>query len=69
MAFAMAGVPSLMPNETFAATMNWGTFQSAHGLALNAAYRLHSNIQINGGIAYGANERIAGGRAGIRVGW
>ena len=69
MAFAMAGVPSLMPNETFAATMNWGTFQSAHGLALNAAYRLHANIQVNGGIAYGLDERIAGGRAGIRVGW
>lgn len=69
MAFAMAGVPTLMPNESFAATVNWGTFEGRNGLALNAAMRLHSNVQLNAGIGYGSNERIAGGRAGLRFGW
>jgi trimeric autotransporter adhesin len=49
--------------------MNWGTFQSANGLALNAAVRLAPNVQLNGGVGYGANENLAGGRVGLRVGW
>jgi hypothetical protein len=69
MAFAMAGVPTLLPSESFVVTMNWGHFQSANGLALNAAVRLAPNVQLNGGIGYGANENLAGGRVGLRVGW
>ena len=41
MAFAMAGSPTVLPNETFVATFNWGTFQGAHGLAVSGAYRVH----------------------------
>jgi autotransporter adhesin len=69
MAFAMAGVPTLMPNERFAVSMNWGTFQGSNGLALNAAYRLEDRVQLNAGFAYGANQNQFGGRAGVRVGW
>jgi trimeric autotransporter adhesin len=69
MAFAMAGVPTLMPNEKFAITTNWGTFQGANGLALNAAVKITDNMQLNGGIGYGPDQRIAGGRAGLRFGW
>jgi hypothetical protein len=69
MAFAMAGVPSLMPNESFAITMNWGNFQSANGLALNAAVRLDNHVQLNGGVGYGANQNLVGGRVGLRFGW
>jgi trimeric autotransporter adhesin len=69
MAFAMAGVPSLMPSETFAVTMNWGNFQSANGLALNAAARVSNNVQVNAGLGYGANQNLVGGRVGLRVGW
>src|SRR5262249_52388448 len=68
MAFAMAGVPTLMPNERFAITMNWGNFQSANGLALNAAVRLDEHVQFNAGVGYGANQNIVGGRAGLRFG-
>ena len=55
--------------------MNWGTFQSANGLALNAAVRLDNNVQLNGGVGYGADENLVGGRVGIAprmvepVGW
>jgi len=49
--------------------MNWGTFESRNGLALNAAVRVTDNIQFNGGIGYGVDDRIAGGRLGLRVGW
>ena len=69
MAFAMAGVPTLLPNESFAMTMNWGNFQSANGLALNAAVRIGNNVQLNGGVGYGPNESLVGGRVGVRVGW
>jgi len=69
MAFAMAGVPTLLPNENFAATINYGTFQGAHGFAINTAARLTHNMQLTAGFGYGADERIAGGRLGMRVGW
>lgn len=69
MAFAMAGVPTLLPSETFAMTANWGTFEGENGLALNATLRIANNVQLNGGVAYGLNEELAGGRAGLRVGW
>jgi YadA-like membrane anchor domain len=69
MAFAMAGVPTVMPNERFVVSMNWGNFQSANGLALNAALRLDNRVQLNAGVGYGANQNIVGARAGLRIGW
>jgi len=65
----MAGVPTLMPSESFAMTGNWGTFQGENGLAVDAALRLATNVQLNGGVALGLDEDIAGGRVGVRVGW
>jgi hypothetical protein len=69
MAFAMAGTPWLLPTERFAVSMDYGTFQGTNALALTAAYRLGTNVQANGGLAYGANGGGVGGRAGVRVGW
>jgi autotransporter adhesin len=69
MAFAMSGVPWLDRTERFAVAANWGTFQGTNGLALNAALRLGTNVQANGGIAYGVNGGGVGGRAGVRVGF
>ena len=69
MAFAMAGVPLLPPHEKMAATINAGTYQGSYGLAINAAWRVAENTQFTGGIAYGPDEKIVGGRAGLRVGW
>ena len=69
MAFAMAGVPTLLPTERFAATLNYGTFLGENGFAINAATRLADNVQLTGGFGYGADERIAGGRVGLRIGW
>jgi hypothetical protein len=48
---------------------NWGTFEGGNGLALNGAVRLSANMQLNGGVAYGVNEDLAGGRVGMRYGW
>src|SRR5262249_22855769 len=58
MAFAMAGTPWLLPTQRF-----------PDALALTGAYRLGTNVQANGGLAYGANGGGVGGRAGVRVGW
>lgn len=69
MAFAMAGMPTLLPNERFVVTGNWGTYEGQNGLAVGAAFRLTSNIQANGGVAYGLNGSNVGGRLGLRVGW
>jgi hypothetical protein len=69
MAFAMGGTPWLLPTERFAVSMDWGTFQGTNAVALNAALRVGTNVQANGGLAYGANGGGAGGRAGVRVGW
>jgi hypothetical protein len=69
MAYAMAGVPTLLPNEKFAATMNYGTFLGGNGLAINGAFRVSSNMQLSGGVAYGLEGNVAGGRVGLRVGW
>ena len=38
-------------------------------VAMNAAMRLATNVQLNGGVAWGLNEDVAGGRVGVRVGW
>lgn len=69
MAFAMAGVPTVLPNERVAFTLNYGNFQSQNGVALNAALRLDNYMQLTAGVAYGPNQNIAGARAGLRVGW
>jgi len=69
MAFAMGGTPWLLPTERFAVSMDWGTFQGTNAVALNAALRVGTNVQANGGLAYGANGGGAGGRAGVRLGW
>src|SRR5262249_56161946 len=63
MAFAMAGTPWLLPYEQFAVSMDYGTFQGTNALALTAAYRLGTNVQANGGIAYGTNGGGVGRRA------
>jgi len=65
----MAGVPTLLQSETFAMSGNWGTFEGENGLAVNAAVRLAKNVQLNGGVAWGLDQDIAGGRLGVRVGW
>jgi autotransporter adhesin len=69
MAFAMAGSPTLLDGERFAMSGNWGTFEGQNGLAMNGAVRLAKSVQLNGGVAYGVNEDLAGGRVGVRVGW
>jgi autotransporter adhesin len=69
MAFAMAGVPTVLPSEKFVIATNWGTFQGENGAALSAAVRIYHNVQLNGSFAYGFRENIAGGRAGLRFGF
>jgi hypothetical protein len=69
MAFAMSGTPWVMPTESFAMSLNWGTFQGTNALAWSGALRLGDNVQANGGIAYGTNGGGVGGRVGVRIGW
>jgi len=65
----MAGTPTVLPNERFVTTMNWGTFQGTQGLAVAGAYRLDNNIQFNGGVSFSPDQSLVGGRAGLRIGF
>jgi hypothetical protein len=69
MAFAMAGVPTVLPHEKFVFTTTWGTFQGENGAALSGAVRIYRNVQLQGSFAYGFRENMAGGHAGLRFGF
>jgi trimeric autotransporter adhesin len=69
MSFAMAGVPTVLPNEKFVFTLNWGTFQGENGSAVSAAFRIYKNVQANASFAYGFRENMGGARAGLRFGF
>lgn len=69
MAFAMAGVPTLMPHEKFAVSLNYGTFGGRNGVAFSSAIKLHENVQFNAALGYGVNDDLVGGRVGLRMGW
>jgi trimeric autotransporter adhesin len=69
MGFAMAGVPTVLPNEKAAFTVNWGTFQGENGAALIGAVRIYHNLQFQGGFSYGFRKNMAGGHAGLRIGF
>lgn len=69
MAFALAAVPTVMPNEKFVLSANWGTFQGENGAALSGAFRIYKNVQLHGGFAYGFRANLAGGQAGLRFGF
>jgi YadA-like protein len=69
MGFAMAGVPTVLPNERVAFTMNYGNFQGQNALALNGAARLNDNLQFTGGVGYSPDQNLLGARAGLRAGW
>jgi len=60
MAFAMAGVPTVLPQERVAFTLNYGNFQGQNGLALNAAMRLDNHVQFTAGVGYGTNQNLVG---------
>ncbi len=69
MAFAMAGVPTVLPGETFVTTMNYGTFEGANAMSFNGAMRVSDHVQFDAGIGYAPDQGIVGGRAGVRMGW
>ena len=68
MAFAMAGVPTLLPHEKMAATINAGSYQGSYG-SQSTRRGGSRRTRSSRGIAYGPDEKIVGGRAGLRVGW
>src|SRR5215472_6973281 len=69
MAFALAGVPTLLPGKKFALSANWGTFDNENGAALSGALRVYHDMQFNASFAYGFRENVPGGRAGVSYQW
>jgi hypothetical protein len=68
-AMAVAGVPTLLPNEKFAMTINWGTFELHNGAAIGGAFKLQKHVQVNASFGYGFQDNIPAGRVGVRLGW
>ncbi|RWG76771.1 YadA-like family protein [Mesorhizobium sp.] len=69
MAMALAGAPTVLPDERFVTTLNWGTFGGANAFALSAGARLGEQLQLNGGVAFDPDQHMAGGRLGLRMSW
>jgi peptidoglycan hydrolase-like protein with peptidoglycan-binding domain len=69
MAFAMASMPQLQPNERVAVASSLGTFAGQYGGALTTAVRLFDHVQFNAGLGIGLSNKIAGGQVGLRIGW
>src|SRR5262245_33091806 len=69
MAFAMAGVPTVLPHETIAMTANWGNFEGKDALSVAGAVKLNQFLQVNAGVGVGVTDNVVGARAGVRIGW
>ncbi|UIJ73908.1 YadA-like family protein [Aurantimonas sp. HBX-1] len=69
MAMALAGAPTVLPDENFVTTINWGAFEGANAFALSAGARINSRLQVNGGVAYDPDQHLTGGRVGVRMSW
>jgi len=64
--FDPGGIDGIWGRNTIKAVR---AFQSANGLAFNAAVRLDNHVQVNAGFGYGADQNLVGGRVGLRLGW
>ncbi|HKF22160.1 MAG TPA: YadA-like family protein [Candidatus Angelobacter sp.] len=69
MAFALAGVPTLLPGKKFALSANWGTFENENGAALSGVMRVYRDMQLNASFAYGFRDNVPGGRIGVSYQW
>jgi outer membrane murein-binding lipoprotein Lpp len=69
MSLAMDGTGALGADETFAISMNLGTYGGQNGMAAGFAFRAAQHVTFNGGIGTGVNGGLVGGRAGVRLAW
>ncbi|HEV7692696.1 MAG TPA: YadA-like family protein, partial [Hyphomonadaceae bacterium] len=70
LALSMAGGgSSLMPGETFAVSMDLGTYGGKQAVSASGAMRLGSQLQLSAGAGFGIDSGTFGARAGIRFGW
>ena len=63
------GGSSLMPGETFAVSMDLGTYGGKQALSASGAMRLGDQIQLSAGAGIGIDSGTFGARAGVRFGW
>jgi hypothetical protein len=76
-AVAMAlTAPNFLPGQTFAVRVGWGNFDGSHAVGLAAAgvvakntFGPGSSVVLDGGLGVGTGQGVAGGRAGLTLGW
>jgi len=68
MAMALAG-SSLPSGKAFALALNYGTFGGMSALALSSHARIDDNVVVSGGISYGVDQNLVGGRVGMQFAW
>lgn len=69
-AMAMALSGGFLPDKKrFAVATNYGTFDNSNAFAVSGYLRLTDNVIASGGVGYGVESDMAGGRAGLLFAW
>jgi autotransporter adhesin len=68
MAMALTG-SSLPAGKKFAVAVNYGTFAGTSAIALSSHLRVSENAVVSGGLSYGVDQNLFGGRAGVQFAW
>ena len=66
MALSGSGLPA---GKRFAVAVNYGTFGGTGALALSSHARIDDNTVVSGGISYGVDQNLVGGRVGMQFAW
>jgi hypothetical protein len=69
-AMAMALTGSALPaNKKAAIAVNYGTFEGQNAVALSSYLRIDDSTVVSGGISYGVDQNLVGGRFGMQWAW
>ena len=68
MAMALAG-SALPAGKKLAVAVNYGTFGGMSAVALSSHVRVDDNAVVSGGISYGVEQNLVGGRVGMQFAW
>jgi hypothetical protein len=69
-AMAMALTGSALPaNKKAAIAVNYGTFEGQSAVALSSYLRVDDSTVVSGGVSYGVDQNLVGGRFGMQWAW
>jgi hypothetical protein len=69
MAIALGAGAPLQAEQNGAISFNLGHFDGANALGFNGSARINDKLVLNGGLGYGVQENVFGGRIGLLYSW